>query len=70
MFVNMKEYLEETDYAFEEIKPHVLTRIINLECGFKNRFPELTPHQHERRRCPFAITIEEKINFPWKARDL
>jgi hypothetical protein len=43
MFVNMSEYLEKKkDYAFEEIKPHVLTRLTNLESNFKNRFPELT----------------------------
>jgi hypothetical protein len=42
MFVNMTEYLEENDYAFEEIKPHVLTHLTNLESNFENRFPELT----------------------------
>jgi hypothetical protein len=47
MFVNMSEYLEENDYAFEEIKPHVLTHLTNIESNFKNRFPELTLQQHE-----------------------
>jgi hypothetical protein len=47
IFVNMSEYLEENDYAFEEIKPHVLTRLTNLESNFKNRFRELTLQQHE-----------------------
>jgi hypothetical protein len=39
MFVNMSEYIEENDYAFEEIIPHVLTRLTNLENNFKNKFP-------------------------------
>jgi hypothetical protein len=30
MFDNMNEYLEENDYAFEEIKPHVLTHLTDL----------------------------------------
>jgi hypothetical protein len=47
MFVNMSEYLEKNDYAFEEIKPHVLTHLTNLDSNFKNRFPELTLQQHE-----------------------
>jgi hypothetical protein len=47
MFVSMSEYLEENDYAFEEIKPHVLTYLTNLESNFKNCFPELTLQQHE-----------------------
>jgi hypothetical protein len=34
MFVNMSEYLEENYYAFEEIKPHVLTHFTNLESNF------------------------------------
>jgi hypothetical protein len=46
MFVNLSEYLEENDYAFEEIKPHVLTHLPNLESNFKNHFPELTLQQH------------------------
>jgi hypothetical protein len=48
IFVNMSEYLKENDYAFEEIKPHVLTHLTNLDSNFKNRFPELTLQQHER----------------------
>jgi hypothetical protein len=31
MFFTVSEYLEENDYAFEEIKPHVLTRLTNLD---------------------------------------
>jgi hypothetical protein len=42
MFVNTSEYIEENDYAFEEIKPHVLTHLTNVESNFKNRIPELT----------------------------
>jgi hypothetical protein len=34
MFVNMSEYLEENDYASEEIKPQVLTHLTNLESNF------------------------------------
>jgi hypothetical protein len=62
MFVNMSEYLEENDYAFEEIKPHVLTHLTNLERNFKNRFLELTLQQHEWMQNPFAVTIGKKIN--------
>jgi hypothetical protein len=47
MFVNMSEYLEENDYTFEKIKPHVLPYLSNLESNFKNGFPELTLQQHE-----------------------
>jgi hypothetical protein len=47
MFVNMSEYLEENDYAFEETERHVLTHLTNLQSNFKNCFPELTLHQHE-----------------------
>jgi hypothetical protein len=47
MFVNMREYLEENDNAFEEIKPHVLIHLTNLESNIKNHFPELTLQQHE-----------------------
>jgi hypothetical protein len=42
MFVSMSEYLEGNDYAFEEMKPHVLTHLTDLDSNFKNRFPELT----------------------------
>jgi hypothetical protein len=38
MFVNMSVYLEGNDYAFEEIKPHVMTHLNNLENNFKNAF--------------------------------
>jgi hypothetical protein len=62
IFVNMSEYLEENDYAFEVIKSHVLTHLTNLESNFKNRFPELTLQQHEWMRNPFAIAIGEKIS--------
>jgi hypothetical protein len=62
IFVNMSEYLEENDYAFEEIKPHVPTHLTNLESNFKNQFPELTLQQHEWMRNPFAVTIGEKIS--------
>jgi hypothetical protein len=62
MFVNMSEYLEENDYAFEEIKSHVLTRLANLESNFKNHFPELTLQQHEWIRDPFSVTIGEKMS--------
>jgi hypothetical protein len=41
MFVVMSEYIAENDYAFEEIKPH----LINLKANFKNCCLELTPHQ-------------------------
>jgi hypothetical protein len=41
-FVNITEYLEGNDYAFEEIKHHVLTHLADLENNFKNHFPELT----------------------------
>jgi hypothetical protein len=63
MFVNMTEYLEENDYAFEEIKPHVLTHLTNLESNFKNRFPELTFQQHEWMQSEFAVTIGEKKSY-------
>jgi hypothetical protein len=62
MFVNMGEYLEENDCAFEESKPHVLIHLTNLESNFKNRFPELTLQQHEWMRNPFAVTTGEKIS--------
>jgi hypothetical protein len=63
IFVNMSEYLEENDYAdYEEIKPHVLIHLTNLESNFKNRFPELTLQQHEWMRNSFAVTIGEKIS--------
>jgi hypothetical protein len=64
MFVNMSEYLEGNYYAFEEIKPHVLTHLSLLESTFKNRFPELILQQHEWMRNPFAVTIGEKISHP------
>jgi hypothetical protein len=57
----MSQYLEENDYVFEEIKPHVLSHLTNLESCFKNRFPEVTLQQHEWMRNPFAVTIGEKI---------
>jgi hypothetical protein len=47
VIISMTEYLEEIYYVFEEIKPHVLTRLINLERSFKNNFPELILQQHE-----------------------
>jgi hypothetical protein len=62
MFVSISEYLEENDYGFEEIKPHVLTHLTNLESNFKNRFPELTLQQHEWMRNPFSVTIGEKVS--------
>jgi hypothetical protein len=62
MFVNMIEYLEENDYAFQEIKPHLLTHLTKIERNFKNRFLELTLQQHEWMRNPFAVTIGEKIS--------
>jgi hypothetical protein len=62
MSVNMSEYLEENDHAFEEIKPHVLTHLTNLQSNFMNRFPELTLQQHERIRNPFLVTISEEIS--------
>jgi hypothetical protein len=34
IFVNMSEYLEENDYAFKEIKPHVLTHLTDLNSNF------------------------------------
>jgi hypothetical protein len=43
----MSEYLEGNDYAFEEIKPHVLTHLTSIENNFKNLFPELTLQHHE-----------------------
>jgi hypothetical protein len=43
----MSKYLEENYYAFEEIKPHVLTHLTNLDSNFKNRFQELILQQHE-----------------------
>jgi hypothetical protein len=38
MFVTMSEYVEENDCAFEEIKPHVLTLLTDLESNFKSHF--------------------------------
>jgi hypothetical protein len=61
VFVNMSEYLEENDYAYEEFKPYVLTHLTNLESNFKNCFPELTLQQHESMQNTFAVTIGEKI---------
>jgi hypothetical protein len=49
--------------AFEEIKPHVLNHLTNLESNFKIHFPELTLQQHEWMRNPFAVTIGEKISY-------
>jgi hypothetical protein len=45
-FVNMSEYLEESDYAFEEIKPRILSYLTNLESNFKNRFLKLGLQKH------------------------
>jgi hypothetical protein len=70
MFVTMSEYLEENDYAFEEIKPHALTSLTNLERNFKNDFPELTLQQHERMRNPFAVTIGEKTSPFYKSQGI
>jgi hypothetical protein len=64
MLVSMSEYLEENDYAFEEIKPLVLTHLANLNTNFKNHFLELTLQQHEWMRNAFAVTIDEKISHP------
>jgi hypothetical protein len=50
LFISMSEYLEENVYAFQEIKPHVLTHLTNLESNFKNRFRELTLQQQEWMR--------------------
>jgi hypothetical protein len=63
MFINMTEYLEENDFAFKEIKSHVLTHLTNIDSNRKNRFPELTPQQHEWMRKPFAVTVGEKISY-------
>jgi hypothetical protein len=62
MFVNVNECLEENDYAFEEIKPHVMTHLTNLESNFRNRFPGLTLQHYEWMRNPFSVTICEKIS--------
>jgi hypothetical protein len=70
MFVTMSDYLEENDYAFEEIKPHVLTRLTNLESNFKNHFLELTLQQHEWMRNPFAVTIGEKMSPFYKSQGI
>jgi hypothetical protein len=71
MFVNMSEYLEENDYAFEEIKPHVLSHLTNLESNFKNRFPELTfsnkngckihLQSQSVRKCHLSIKAKESL---------
>jgi hypothetical protein len=61
MFVSMREYLEEGDYIFEEIKPHVSTPLTNLQSNFKNHFPEQTLQQHEWLRNRFAVTVGERI---------
>jgi hypothetical protein len=45
-FYKMSEYLEESDCAFEKIKPHVLIYLTNLENNLNNRFPQLTLQQH------------------------
>jgi hypothetical protein len=58
----MSEYPQENDYLFEEIKPHVLTHLTNIESNFKNRFPELTLQQQEWIRNPFSVKIGEKIS--------
>lgn len=62
MYVNMSEYTEENDYAFEEIKPHILTDFISpyLETNFKYRFPELTFQQHGWIPNSFSVTVGEK----------
>jgi hypothetical protein len=70
IFVTMSEHLEENDYAFEEIKPHVLTHLTNLESNFKNHFPELTLQQHEWMRNPFAVTIGEKMSPLYKSQGI
>jgi hypothetical protein len=68
MFVSMIEYLEGNDYAFEEIKSHVLTHLTDLENDFMNRFPELTLQQHEWMRNPFTVTIGDKISHLYKSQ--
>jgi hypothetical protein len=52
----------KNDYEFEEIKPHVLTHLTNLESNFKGRFSDLTLPQHEWIWNPFAVTVGEKIS--------
>jgi hypothetical protein len=42
ILVSMSDYLEENNYAFEKIKPRLLTHLTNLESNFKKRFPEPT----------------------------
>jgi hypothetical protein len=36
MFVNVSEYLQGNYYTFEEIKPHVLTHLTDLDSSFQN----------------------------------
>jgi hypothetical protein len=62
MFFSMSEYLEEKDYAFEKIKPHVVTHLTNFDSNFENHFAELTLHQHEWMQNPFSVTIGEQIS--------
>lgn len=50
MFVSMRKFLEEGDYIFEEIKPHVSTPLAVLQSKFKNYFPEQTLQQHKLMR--------------------
>lgn len=38
IFVIVGEYFHENDYEFEEIKPHILTCLTNLESNFTSRF--------------------------------
>jgi hypothetical protein len=70
IFATMSEYLEENDYAFEEIKPHVLTHLTNLESNFKDHFQELTLQQHEWMRNTFAVTIGEKMSPFYKSQGI
>jgi hypothetical protein len=56
----MNECLQETYYEFEEIKPQVLTHLINLESNFKSDLSDLTLSQLEWIRNAIAVTAGEK----------
>jgi hypothetical protein len=55
-------YQHFLDKKWFALKPHVLTRLTNLENNFKNRFPDLTLQQHEWMWNSFAVAIGEKIS--------
>jgi hypothetical protein len=70
MFVNMSEYLEKNYYAFEEIKPHVLTHLTNLRAILRIAFHkpfsnmngcEIHLQSQSVRKCHLSIKAKESL---------